>query len=439
MDTSPFLRSMLESKLVELGATEDAVDFVGYLEQLNLLTLLAEEIESRARTPDELLILLAKTCIVATGRKTNRRVAVTDQNGDERDYILRTFNRYRQSTPATNGKRQRQCGIASHQVAACICQHRVFDPNAPSPWEIRLVPEDPPIFLDKHGLVRPRYLRQIEKSLTRLLNHSETPTLFDVVPSADDLAEALEPVVGRAGLDLIDSSLVPDTRLRTLTLMSWAQLVLATANTPPPPLIVEMTLLDPGHWIDGGRVDALRPVQWDGQPVRPDLLEELHQAMSTKPRNMVELIEHLPPAGLTLFFEVWDFKFEVGDAEQNFEELKVEQFREKPLNKHVKQMDRYLSMGCVSVRRGRHLRQTPWHLDFFKCGRLKYVSSHQPPVEHLRVIGQPQRHQFYQNLRDTRKDLEKSAEHRRQALSFIHAIWKKLPEPKPLKFDGLFD
>jgi hypothetical protein len=420
------LSSVLE-QLIRLLEEQDAADEVLRLVTLwdhhNQLEAIVAAARSLTTNWDDCLVLTAQSLIQAVRAGEGApldRITVTDLNGQFRDSIQRALAQL-------NGNRKngsfsmshRQYGILGHQAAERIRRKAASPPQltTPSFWEA----EEP--LADARGRLNRTYLAPIKKHLrAALAAEKKSANLFVFSKAIDELALSLRPVVGdeliaRAGLNR------KTFRLYALTIMSWAQYVIATAAEVRPDMITELELVDNEHWIGAGRVDALCPITRDGKPLPKRHRERFNQATLRRPKHLVHLIRMLGRSvGDSIFFRVDDYKFQVGDALGAFEELDAKHIEAGPLAKHLDQMQRYLAMGNVALRRARYLEHTPWDLPLIQEGRLIYIFAHRPPIVHIVRMTPEERLSHYTAYRKQRPELQEAARFRRLTQTMIRSM-----------------
>lgn len=172
-----------------------------------------------------------------------------------------------------------------------------------------------------------------------------------------------------------------------LTIMSWATAALYAARAGSRVLFRELPVLASSHGVSGGRIDALEVSSLDGAP--PDkkatsmltelaLRERMERASVGKVLYDIERLFH----GRQFDVRILDWKFAVGDAQRACDIITSVK---KPLDRHVKQMQRYLTFAAldyyfVSLRRSRL--HTWAAFPHKQIGELVYFLPSEPAITH---------------------------------------------------------
>lgn len=399
------LSATLPAYIRSLG-TDDTVDkalaFIERLDNEQQLQKLLTAARLCTETEEEAFTCMAQACLEIVQLEVSNRISRSTLKGTPFESVHRAIRELQGKPSGPRLIHHRGCGHLSHQVATRICQHAPYDSAKavnylqPAFWDRR-----PLLTKDRH--VRVSYVNAVRRALDRTILHLPRQNRW-FVEAVRALAEALEPAIGTDIFLKFRPEKVASFRLYAMTIMSWAQLFLATANEYAHLMITEIDVTEGGYWVDGGRIDALCPVQADGSKLPKAQRIAFRKAIHKRPANAVELIKRLPHMGTTQFFRVDDYKFQVGDAKHNYKELRPEEVLHKPLRSHREQIEHYVSLLNVAHREARGLNRTPWDIPVALEGRLIYVFADRPPIIYsITMTGKEKKRlrDSYQEQRDT--------------------------------------
>jgi hypothetical protein len=404
------------------GTTVDkALAFIERLDNEQQLQRLLAAAKLCSETEEEAFTCMAHACLEIANLEVSNRISRSTLKGTPYESLHRAIRELHQGK--LTGPRlmqHRSCGLISHQVATRICQHAPYDsaktvsPLQPAFWDRRPL-------LTKERHVRLSYVNSVKRALDQALKYFPTQNKR-FANAVNTLALALEPAIGTDIFLKFKPEKVASFRLYALTIMSWAQLFLATANEYAHLMITEIEVTEGGYWVDGGRIDALCPVQANGDKLPLKQRIAFRQAIHKRPRNAVELIKRLPKVGATQFFRVDDYKFQVGDAKHDYRELNPEEVLHKPLPGHLEQIQHYMSLLSVAYREARGLNRTPWDLPVAREGRLIYIFADRPPVIYSITMTGKEKKRLRDSYQEQRDELAAKSETARRA----HKVVKKM-------------
>ncbi len=225
------------------------------------------------------------------------------------------------------------------------------------------------------------------------------------------LAELLSPVVGETCITPFLHGDMRDQELFLLTLVNWGTAIQEYHRRGPRILFSEITALSRSMKIEGGKIDALEVTALDGEKVSAKeeaLLRHVLTEYRTGPNikssgQLLARIRHI--TGKVPTIRVLDWKFGVGDAVTG--EILPASTRIRPPQKHVSQVQRYLSLVAVDFahvsgfagdrRLGSRSIQRQFPLAEEAC-LVYFLNTPLPPVVHRVCLGASRRAELLRNM-----------------------------------------
>lgn len=206
--------------------------------------------------------------------------------------------------------------------------------------------------------------------------------------------------------------------LAFITVMSWATALIQHNNEDSKVLFREISLLPHRFDVGLGRIDALEVETIDGKiPSRAQLKILRHlskQGIKSVGHLIREFIRHF---GYNISLVIHDWKFCAGDGDNGINKtlnlIHTESILEKPLLKHLRQMERYNSGSLISY--AMVIDETisnlsdVWSKNHFSIsGKIHYFQPNVPPIVHTVILDEEQkkevfREQVVQNYTDAEK------------------------------------
>lgn len=179
--------------------------------------------------------------------------------------------------------------------------------------------------------------------------------------------------------------------LTFLTVLTWVTAILRYRNEGTTVLFKEIRLFPYYYDVSLGRIDALEVVSIDGQAPNQKQVNILERLADIRYDSVGHLIFTLVQRfGKKLTLKIHDWKFAVGDGDNGMgKSLNIIHFNDvqsKPFQKHLSQMERYLSTSMISYGAVANYAEDSIQLwgteDFTISGEIHYFFPSKVPLSH---------------------------------------------------------